>query len=67
MASVFFIRHETSYGPFFSSKEKAAAYLLKDGFEAPGEEELAEMLEGRHCYCNVVEVELDNPDISFDG
>jgi len=64
--SIFFIRHETSYGPFFSSKKKAETYL-RDQEYPECEEDLQDMLAGRHDYCNVVEVQLDDITRHFDG
>lgn len=66
MASIWFIKHETDFGPFFSTKEKAIKYLIDDD-EEMDERRLKAILENRDPYVAVVEVELDDADISFDG
>ena len=59
---IWFIRSETDYGPFFSTKEKAISYL-----------ENQETLDGNckytenNPYVNIEEVELDKENICFDG
>jgi acid phosphatase class B len=65
MASICFIREETSHGPYFSDEGKAADYLrnAREMSEAQIEKSLA----GRCPYINVVTVELDDTSVSFDG
>ncbi len=65
MAKICFIRHETDYGPFFSDQRKAAAHL-KDVHEHT-EAEIAKIVAGSDPYTAIVEVELDDPNVCFDG
>lgn len=68
MAKIYFIKHETDFGPFFSTKKKARTYLEKDAdIDEVSSEEIDEMMAGEHDYTNVIEVELDDEDVSFDG
>lgn len=66
MSKIYLIRHETSYGPFLSSREKARDYLEQLHDEADSSE-IEEMLEGNHPYTNMIEVELDDKKYRFDG
>lgn len=67
-SKIWFIVHETEFGPFFSTKDKAIAYvktkLLDDEeFAVRGQD----VVEGNDPYVNIVEVKLDNEDCQFDG
>ncbi len=64
-SEVCFIREETTYGPFFSSRKLARDYLM-DACDM-SEEEADISLAGRSPYVNVVGVVLDDPSVSFDG
>jgi hypothetical protein len=69
-SNICFIQEETNYGPFFSSRGKAEDYLRARLTEDATEEEKAELakqLAGTSYYVSIVEVELDNEDVSFDG
>jgi hypothetical protein len=61
---IYFIRHETEYGPFFDSKDKAVTYLL-GGKTSP--ETILQIVEGTDPYTDIVEVELNDITVSFDG
>lgn len=70
--TIFFIREETTFGPFFGTKVEAIEYLRSDCFddEVPEEErvaELKEMVEGRHHYINLVEVTLGDTSKVYGG
>ena len=65
--TMFFIRHETSYGPFFSEKQKAIDYVSGPDMYEDEPEEIPKIIEGRHSYCSIVEVELDDIKVHFDG
>ena len=62
---IWFIRHETDYGPFFSTKERAIELLKEDAewWAKYGEEVLAD----KSPYTTIQEVELDDKDVCFDG
>jgi hypothetical protein len=72
---IYFIQHETDYGPFFSSREKAVTFLKKDMLSPNAspelrrqeEEELEKAIAGKSCYTNLVPVTLDDESVSFDG
>ena len=68
MSKVYIIKHETDFGPFFSSKEKVIAYLKDpDHADVDDPSRINPILEGRDPYINVLEVELDDEDVCFDG
>ena len=68
MPKVYIIKHETDFGPFFSSKDKVKAYL-EDPYHVDANDpaRIDLILEGRDPYINVLEVELDDEDVCFDG
>ncbi len=63
-SEICFLRYETSYGPFFSSKGKAASYMSDQDYT---EEQIEEALNNTSDYVNIVPVTLDDEDTSFDG
>ena len=68
MTIIWCIKHETDFGPFFSTKDKAISYVKREVFD---DEEAAIRLEdaiaGNDPYCNIIEVCLDDEDTIFDG
>jgi hypothetical protein len=64
---IYVISAETTNGPFFSSLDKALAYMREDGDYT--EEQIQEMVEGKHCDIFIRPVTLDDTDVSnvFDG
>lgn len=76
--TIFFIKEETTFGPFFSSREKAIAHVKAEfeEFDPDGEDKeenektLQLLREGKSDgYISIIEVELDNDSIDniFDG
>ena len=64
---IWFIRRETDYGPFFSSKEKAIRYLLdRENEEEDGEVDISKILADKDPYISLVEVILDK-EVFYDG
>ena len=63
---IWFIRHETDYGPFFSTREKAIEWLKQDEENDNLPQHLAEILAGDDPYTSLMEVELDT-ETYFDG
>lgn len=67
MAKIWFIRKETDYGPFFSSKEKAIQYLLdRENEEEDSDADISKILADNDPYTSLVEVTLDK-EVFFDG
>jgi len=62
---IYFIKHETDYGPFFSSRAKALDYLKEDSewWKVWG----AGIETDKDAYITVQEVELDDENVRFDG
>ena len=60
---IWFLRRETDYGPFFSSRENAIAFLDSENDD---DLDLESTLNGTDPYINLVEVELDT-EVYFDG
>lgn len=63
---IFLIKRETSFGPVFSSQQKAKDYLRREYKDYP-EIVINKVVRGSHPYVNIVEVELDDEDFWFDG
>ncbi len=59
-----FIRHETDYGPFFSSRGLAETYLRDQDYP---EDQITRALAGTGPHIDVVSVTLDDPEVHFDG
>lgn len=65
---IYFIREETTFGPFFSSKKKVREYL--EGRDEDGNnsaKDIEDILAGDSAYTGVEEVELDDSSEIFDG
>ena len=68
MAKIWFIRREEvskDYGPFFSTKERAIAFLREDDCDA--HDDLTDSIDGTDPYINIIEVVLDDERVCFDG
>ena len=63
---IWFIKHERSYGPFFSSRQKAIYWLMQDVDDNHSALRLADILTDSDPYTSIVEVELDKEQF-FDG
>jgi hypothetical protein len=62
---IYFIRNETDYGPFFSTRDKAIQYIGDSYRHDPKERDA--IIHGDSCYTGIQEVELDQRGVIFDG
>lgn len=71
---IYFIRHETSYGPFFSTREQAIDCALKrledntiNNSPTYIVNRINDILKGTDPYISIEDVTLDDEDVCFDG
>lgn len=68
MKYIYYIRHETDYGPFFSSRKKAIAYLQDDGEDGRWwAEHGKDVVNGDDAYTTIQKVKLDDINERYDG
>ena len=68
MIQIFFVREETTYGPFFSSHEKATDYLrkkLRD--ERDLEERMRRIIAREDPYISIASAPINDTSVRFDG
>lgn len=63
---IYFIKNNTTFGPFFSSVEKAREYLQDPYVRCEGQD-IESVIDGTSPYSYLAEVELDDPSTCFDS